>query len=96
MGTIVQAGHVVGNVESAPRRLGSKPVRWVNPVSGIVTAGPNSNAGSLAPALVPAGRVSIAEFVTHELHWLEAFEQALDVTIDKQRHGAFGPARVWV
>lgn len=55
---------------------------------------PNVDSGDLAPRLVADGRVEIASYVTHELAGLAEFERAVDVTLRKDRHGAFGPAQL--
>ena len=93
-GTVVQIGHVVGELAVEPKRLRSKEVRWVFPTSGHIRLGPNADTGSTAAEMVADGRVSISEYITHELEGLESFEEAVEITTNKQQYGAFGPAQI--
>ncbi|WP_418280341.1 zinc-dependent alcohol dehydrogenase [Halorubrum sp. DTA98] len=93
-GTIVQVGHIAGDVSLTPREYGSKMVSWVNPQKGVISLGPNSDNGRFAPELVADGRVSIEEFTTHELHGLEKLDELVDITLNKPEHDALGPAQL--
>lgn len=95
-GTIVQVGHVVGEVSVEPKRLRSEKVTWTAPISGIVSTGPNADTGTLTAKMCAAGRISIEEYITHELEGLDSFEKAIDITRNKQEYGAFGPAQIIV
>lgn len=93
-GTVGQVGIVVDELTLDPRTLRKKSVTWVNPRFGAWQLGPNTHTGTLAPRLVADGRVSIEEFLTHELDGLESFEDAVDITADKPTYGALGPAQM--
>lgn len=93
-GTVGQVGIIVDELPLDPRTLRRKSVTWVNPRFGAWQLGPNTHTGTLAPRLVADGRVSIEEFLTHELHGLDSFEEAVDITADKPAHGALGPAQI--
>lgn len=93
-GTVLQIGHIHGEIELAPRVLRNKSVRWVNPTLGVVSTGPNTDTGVLAADLVATGRVSIEEYVTHELSGLEGFEEAVSLTVSNDR--GLGPAQMIV
>ena len=93
-GTVVQVGSIAGEITMVPRHLRSNHLTWVNPERGAKRLSPNVDSGDLAPRLVADGRVEIASYVTHELSGLAEFERAVDVTLRKDRHGAFGPAQL--
>lgn len=93
-GTVVQVGHVDGEVTIRPRVFRSKHLDWVNPTVGVTAATPNADTGEHAAALVADGRVSIADTVTHELDGLDRFEEAVDRTLDDEV--GFGPAQIVV
>jgi len=95
-GTVTQVGHVAGEITVTPRELRSNYVSWVNPRTGVAPIGPNATTGELAPRLVADGRASIGEYVTHELDGLDAFEEAVEITIGKVDHDALGPAQIVV
>jgi threonine dehydrogenase-like Zn-dependent dehydrogenase len=95
-GTVGQVGIVVDELTLDPRTLRKKSVTWVNPRFGAWQLGPNAHTGTLAPRLVADGRVTIEEFLTHELDGLGSFEEAVEVTADKPAHGALGPAQILV
>ena len=95
-GTVGQVGIVVDEFTLDPRALRKKCVTWVNPRFGAWQLGPNTHTGTLAPRLVAEGRVSIAEFLTHELDGLGSFEEAVDITADKPAYDALGPAQIVV
>lgn len=93
-GIVCQVGLIVDEVTLDPRTMRSKSVDWVNPRFGAWSLGPNADSGVLAPELVAADRVSIEEYVTHELDGLDAFEEAVEITSDKSEYGALGPAQI--
>lgn len=95
-GTMVSVGHVSGEMTVMPRKVRSKYVRWINPRKGFVSMGPNMDTGQLAPRLVATGEVSIAELATHELTELESSGEAAEITLNKDEHGALGPAQILV
>lgn len=95
-GTVGQVGILVDELPIDPRTLRKKSVTWVNPRFGAWQLGPNTHTGTLAPKLVADGRVSISEFLTHELDGLESFEEAVDITADKPDYDALGPAQIVV
>lgn len=91
-GTVVQVGHITGEITLRPRAFREKNVDWINPSVGVAAFTPNADTGRLAADLVADGRVSIAETITHELSGLESFERAVDVTLDDET--GFGPAQL--
>lgn len=95
-GTVVQVGHIIDRVSIAPRVLRSKSVDWITPPAGIVHLTPGMDTGRLAPELIAAGESSIAEYVTHELDGLDAFDELVEITLNKAEHGALGPAQIVV
>lgn len=95
-GTILQVGHVLGDVTMAPRRMRDKSIRWINPRFGVRSLGPNTDTGDLAATLVAEDRIVIEEYITHRLSGLDAFGEAVDITIAKGEHGALGPAQMVV
>lgn len=95
-GTVLQVGHVSGDVEMTPRDARSKAVRWENPRKGTADLGPGTDTGELAGELVADGEVPIGEYVTHELAGLSSFGVAVDVTLEKGEHDALGPAQIIV
>jgi len=95
-GTVVQIGHIEGEPRVDPRAMRAKGVRWLNPLTNVVSTGPNADTGSTAAEMIAAGRVSIAEYVAHELAGLESFAEAVDITRHKQQYDAFGPAQIVV
>jgi threonine dehydrogenase-like Zn-dependent dehydrogenase len=90
-GTILQIGHVHGDVTLRPRTIRTKSVDWIHPTFGTVATGPNTDTGELAGELVASGRVSIDDYVTHELDGLAAFEEAVDLTLSER---GLGPAQM--
>lgn len=95
-GKILQVGNINGDITIRPRSLRSKHVDWINPLRGAVATGPNGDTGDLATQYVASGRVSIEEYVTHELDGLDSFEQAVDMTLNKEEYDALGPAQLIV
>jgi threonine dehydrogenase-like Zn-dependent dehydrogenase len=95
-GTIVQIGHHVGDVSLTPARFRSKSVRWLNPLTDVISTGPNADTGELAARMIAADRVSIEEYITHELSGLGSFEEAVEITMNKPDYGAMNPAQILV
>ncbi|WP_200530350.1 alcohol dehydrogenase catalytic domain-containing protein [Halorubrum sp. LN27] len=93
-GTVLQVGHISGDVEMTPRSARSKAVRWENPRKGVADLGPGTDTGTLAGELVASGAVPIGEYVTHEFDGLDSFGTVVDVTLDKGAHDALGPAQI--
>ncbi|WP_331232312.1 zinc-dependent alcohol dehydrogenase [Natronorarus salvus] len=93
-GTVVQIGYLIGDLTMAPQIFRSKSVDWVNPVTGVTDLGPDRTTGTFAARLVERGRVSIEEYVTHELSGLESFECAVEMTLNKEDCDALGPAQI--
>lgn len=92
-GSIVQVGHILGDVELRPGSFRSKSIDWLNPSQGVRTTGPNTNLGRIAPDLVATDRVSIDEYVSHELDdGLAAFDDAVDLTLEQAT--GLGPAQM--
>lgn len=95
-GTVVQVGHVIGDIELTPRTIKARNVDWITPPPGVSDLGPNTDTAELAAELVATDRVSIDDYVTHELDGLESFEELVDITLNKPEHGALGPAQIVV
>lgn len=93
-GTVVQVGYIIGDVAFSARAVRKKSVTWQNPVTGIAPTGPGRDTGDFAAELVRSGRVSIAEYTTHERSGLESFEEIVDITTHKEKYGAKGPAQM--
>lgn len=93
-GKVVQVGYIIDEITLAPREVRSKNIDWINPVTGVTALTPNTTTGELAAELVASDRVSIDKYVTHELDGLESFEEAVEITLNKEVHGARGPAQL--
>ncbi|NGM71311.1 alcohol dehydrogenase catalytic domain-containing protein [Natronolimnobius sp. AArcel1] len=93
-GTVVQVGHITGDMEMTPRTARSKCARWVNPEKGTKSVTPGTTTGELAGQFVADGDVPIESFITHELDGLEEFETAVDITLEKSDYDALGPAQL--
>lgn len=93
-GRIVQVGYIIGDVTVTPRTFRTNSVDWVNPVTGVRPLGAGRTTGTFSARLVSDGRVSIDEYITHELDGLSSFEEAVEITLDKHEHGALGPAQI--
>lgn len=93
-GSVVQVGYIIGDVTFHPRQLRSKSVDWINPVTGATAHTPNATTGEHVARLVDHNRLSIGEYITHELDGLENFETAVEITMNKAEHGARGPAQM--
>lgn len=95
-GTVVQVGHITGDVLVRPRTLRSKYVTWENPRKGVVSTGPNTTTGQRAAEMVADGSVSITEFITHEREGLGSFEEVVEMTLSKDEYGTLGPVQIVV
>ena len=95
-GSVVQIGHIAGDVTLTPRAVRSKAVDWLNPTTAMYRVGPNATSGDVAADMVADGRVSIEEYVTHVFDSLEEFDELVDVTLNKPDYGALGPAQIAV
>jgi threonine dehydrogenase-like Zn-dependent dehydrogenase len=93
-GTLVQIGHLIGDLSLRPREIRSKSVDWIHPTMGAGYLGPNTHSGTYAAELVAQDRVSIEEYVTHELEGLKSFEELVDITLNKDKYDALGPAQI--
>lgn len=93
-GTVVQIGYLIGDLRVTPRVLRSKSVNWVNPVTGATDLGPGRTTGTFAARLVEQGRVSIDEYITHELSGFESFERAVEMTLNKEEYDVLGPVQI--
>lgn len=93
-GSIVQVGYIPSELTLDPRDMRSKYVSWINPLLGVISNTPNVDTGELAVEFVASDRVSIKEYITHELEGLESFGEAVDITLNKEEHGARGPAQL--
>lgn len=93
-GTILQTGIIGGSISLDPRKFRAKAVRWHNPKVGLVQPSPSMDIGEQAVELVASDRVSITEYITHELDGLDAFEEAVEITSNQQDHDALGPAQL--
>lgn len=93
-GSVVQVGYIIGELTVDPRQLRSNSVDWINPVTGVTAHTPNATTGEHVANLVADGRVSIHEYVTHELDGLARFEEAVEITMHKDDHDALGPAQL--
>lgn len=93
-GKVVQVGYIIDEISLTPREIRSNSVDWINPVTGVTAPTPNTTTGELAAELVASDRVSINEYITHELDGLESFEKAVEITLNKEEYGARGPAQL--
>lgn len=93
-GTVIQVGYIIGDVTFSARAVRKKSVTWLNPVTGIAPTGPGRDTGDFAAELVASGRVSIAEYITHERSGLDSFIEVVDITANKADYGARGPAQL--
>lgn len=93
-GTVVQIGHIIGDIELSPRKVKSRKVDWVQPVYGVTAFSPNMDSARYAPKLVATDQVSIDDYITHELEGLNSFEELVEITLNKPKHGALGPAQI--
>lgn len=95
-GSVIQVGHIIDRISLTPRMIKSKSVDWLSPPSGILHLSPTTDTGDLAPELVAEGHCRIDQYITHELDGLAAFEELVEITLNKPEHGALGPAQIVV
>jgi threonine dehydrogenase-like Zn-dependent dehydrogenase len=96
-GTVVQVGTITNpDLRVDARAVREKPVQWIQPREGRISTDPNMDFGRYAADLIADGRVSIDQFITHEIEGLDGVDRAIDVTLDKEVHGALGPAQLVV
>jgi threonine dehydrogenase-like Zn-dependent dehydrogenase len=97
-GRIIQVGILTGEISYTPMDPRVKAVDVINPISakGVKETGPNTDTGEMAATMVADGRVSIDDYVTHEVAGLESFEEAIEITTNKGAYGALGPAQIVV
>lgn len=92
-GTVVQVGHISGEIEVRPDVLRSKSITTINPDKGVRQIGPNSHTGNLAGELVANNRLSIEEYVgpTHDglMHFTGIVDSMLDAHAD-----SLGPPQI--
>jgi threonine dehydrogenase-like Zn-dependent dehydrogenase len=93
-GTVLQVGHIEGDVGITPRTARSKAIRWENPRKGVADVSPGTDTGEIAVELVASGAVPVDAYVTHELDGLGSFGEAVDITLDKREYDALGPAQI--
>lgn len=93
-GSVVQVGYIIGDVSLTPRRLRSKSVDWINPVTGVTALTPNTTTGEHVASLVADDRVSIDEYITHERSGLGAFEEAVEMTLQQDKYDSLGPVQM--
>lgn len=92
--TIVQVGNIIGELTHDPRAMAAKNLSWVNLVGDIVSATPNMDSGEFANELLASERVSIEEFITHEVAGLGSFWEAVEITMNKPDYDALGPCQI--
>lgn len=95
-GLLLQVGHIFGDISMTGSALRDKCLTWRHPRRGNPSLGPNSTPGELATELVASRRVTISEHITHELDGLHSFEEAVEITLNKDEHSALGPAQIVV
>jgi len=95
-GTVVQMGLIPGSIQLKPRELQKKSLRWLCPIIGLKKPSPSMDLGQVATTLVASDRVTISEYVTHVLSGLDTFEEAIQITSNKDEYAALGPAQIIV
>ncbi len=95
-GRLVQISHIIGNLEFSTRHVRSKRLTWIQPPPTFNVDNPTTNHGSLAGNLVENDAIDISSHITHELSGLAKFEEMIDITLNKEDHGALGPAQIIV
>lgn len=95
-GTFVPVGHLTDEVTVDPSALRKKYLTWISPKdkAGVVSLNPTTDTGTFATELVASGRVSISDYLSHELDGLEDFERAVSMTLDKESSDALGPPQL--
>lgn len=95
-GRLVQISHIIGSLEFSARHIRSKRIEWIQPPPTLNVDNPTLHHGSLAVQLVENNHIDINSHITHELSGLDAFEEMIDITLNKAEHGALGPAQILV
>lgn len=93
-GRVVQVGYIADDIPVTPRQVRAKSIDWINPATGVIWTSPNTHTGEYVAGLVEDGRVDIEAYVTHEVSGLDAVTEAVDITLNKERHGARGPPQI--
>jgi threonine dehydrogenase-like Zn-dependent dehydrogenase len=93
-GTLLQVGLLIGEANIHPRTLRNKSIRWIHPRFGVLSIGPNTDTGVLAPKLVSEDEVSLDELIGPAVDGLESFEQVVEMTLNKEQHGILGPPQI--
>jgi len=93
-GSVVQVGYIAGDLPLTPRQIRTKSIDWINPPTGVVWTSPNTHTGEHVARLVEDGRIDIDAYVTHELSGLDSITDAVEITLEKQQHGARGPPQI--
>ena len=93
-GTVVQVGYIIGELSFSARAIRTRSVTWQNPVTGVSITGPGRDTGDLATELVASDRVSISEYISHEVDGLDNFERAVEITTNTPAYNALGPAQI--
>lgn len=95
-GTVVQIGIMPSEITVDPRVVRGKCVTWRNPrdPAGVLSIGPNGNTGRAAAKMAADGRLVVDDYITHELSGLDAFHEAVEMTLNKAEHGALGPPQI--
>lgn len=88
-GRIVQVAILSGEVR-LPSTLRERCLSYICP------RGTNRRLLEHSVALLASGRVRIAPLVSHSLNGLDKMPQALEITANKSKYGAIGPAQVVV
>lgn len=93
-GTIGQVGLITGEMAVNPSTFRNKRVNWTSPIIHNYSLTPGVTIGDLTASMVASDRISVDEYVTHELRGLESFAQAVDITLNKEEYDALGPAQL--
>ena len=88
-GKVIQAAVIVGEMNLDVELLQRKRVKYIFPSTG-------DSAESLRRAafLVARGRIQVGPQITHVLHGLEKFPEALEITANKVKYHATNPAQI--
>lgn len=95
-GRLVQISHIIGEVGFSARQVRSKRIEWMQPPPTLNVDNPTLHHGSLAVDLIANDRIDINSHITHELPGLDSFADMIDITLNKDKHGALGPAQIIV
>ncbi|MER7008703.1 zinc-binding dehydrogenase [Dactylosporangium sp. NPDC000555] len=93
-GSIVMVSVLPDQAPAPLARMRERSVTLLHPRSGAGGYSPGSGAFEHALRLVSRGDVDVSCLITHRLTGVEALPQALEITRDKGRFGALGPAQV--